>query len=75
MRLSASDDSPFYNPELAENADVLLNGEPHFLVVEANEDDGWIDILARDRDGNYIVDGDRVRLRRVYGDVRIEIKQ
>jgi hypothetical protein len=75
VRLSANQDSPFYDKERVDNADIYLNEQPHFLVIEADEENGWVDIIARDNDGRIIVDGDRARIRRYYGEVRIEIRQ
>jgi hypothetical protein len=75
VRLSADSESPYYDKDAADNADVFLNGQRHFLCLEADEDNGWVDVIARDHNDNIIIDGDRARVRRYYGEVRIEIKQ
>jgi hypothetical protein len=54
---------------------IFFNDHPHFLVVEADEEGGWMDVLARDREDKYIIDGDRARLQRIYGKVRIEVPE
>lgn len=70
MRLSAEKDSPHYRPDFWQWF-VFVDGLEVSGVVEASEEEGWADVIARDASGNIETDGDRVRHRRMIGRVAL----
>jgi hypothetical protein len=56
-------------------ARITLNGEPLFFIVEASEEEGWADVLARDSDGKFYEDANHEKavLERRWGAVKITI--
>lgn len=44
-----------------------VTGEAVHEVVEVNCDEGWLIRLAKDADGKYLIDGDRVVTERISG--------
>lgn len=73
MRLSAQRGSPFYNARLANRAQVYWEGIPLSGCVEASEFDGWADCVVADDAGSVVRDGDRAKIERRTGQIRIVI--
>lgn len=71
MRLSADVNSPFYRP-IADRATVTVDGVAVENVTEADEEDGWVEIVASDDNGSCVVGADAMLVvYRLTGNVRI----
>lgn len=75
MRLSAEPSSPHWRPE-AMRAKVYLDGDEQSLVVEADEDAGWLKRCKVDAEGRLIENpaGDGVAIETLRGVVRVDIE-
>jgi len=71
MRLSVREWDRGYNPVLAKDATVYLNGKPVNDCVCADEEFGEVHILVRDLNGDLIPMGNEVRTKVLQGKVRI----
>lgn len=74
MRLSASEGSPnyFWERIIKRGGDpntfkLTVNGTEHTDSVEADDVEGWADVLARDEHGDIIQGGDDPKVVRLHG--------
>lgn len=56
-----------------ERAVVAVDGIEIHSCVEVDTGEGWADVIATDDAGRAIFDGDRLKLERLHGAVRLEI--
>lgn len=73
MRLSASKNSPYYNPWAALKARVYLDGVEIHHITEACEEDGWVDQYILDDAGHPKVWDGRFETQRLHGAVQIHV--
>ncbi|RWB67557.1 hypothetical protein [Mesorhizobium sp.] len=71
MRVSANPDSPFYHQGVLYN--VFLEGVEQKMVVEADDEEGWIIRTVLDAEGNLAIteDGENIKQELVEGAVKL----
>jgi hypothetical protein len=71
MRLSANRSSPHYSERGVGRAHVFYEGIPVNGVIELDTDAGWMDVLVTDDAGKFIVEGDSVKVERMFGEITV----
>ncbi|RVC47592.1 hypothetical protein EN781_00200 [Mesorhizobium sp. M4A.F.Ca.ET.090.04.2.1] len=72
MRVSADPTSPFYHQGVLYN--VILDGVEQKMVIEADDEEGWIIRTVLDAEGNVAIteDGENIKHELVEGTVKLE---
>lgn len=62
-----------FNPEIGPKCIVYLNGDVVEECVTADEELRFVEVLRRDKDGKFVVRGNEVMTKKLYGKVQIEL--
>lgn len=72
-RLAVNSESPFFIPFWFGKINVFCDGEPVFSPTEYCISGGWVDANVRDKNGDLVVDNDRLVMERHGGDITVEL--
>lgn len=56
MRLSSNRNSPYYLLPHSRIAKVYLNGSEIKFATELDTEEGWVEVIKREENGNFVVD-------------------
>jgi hypothetical protein len=72
VRLSVIEADIGYSPD-ARLIKPYLNGKRLYNCITADDEEGWCDVYVTDVNGSKIVDGDELKIERLFGKVEFRI--